>query len=172
MKYRSLGVQESRSLGAENPVAASAFTRGEKARSGFSLLEVLIAITIVVILGAAAGLFLLDAPQKANVARAKMDVNTLKTAVTLYAAENSAPPTQRQGLEALVVKTTIPPIPANFPSSGYLDTKKIPLDPWGRPYAYLVPGRGGEAFEIISYGRDGEEGGEGFDADISSSKPQ
>ena len=140
-----------------------------KNKSGFSLLEILIAIVIITILGTVVGIGLINQPQKANVAKAKMEINAIKTAVILYAAENRAIPTQRQGLEALVMKTSIPPIPENFPPDGYLDTRELPKDPWGRDYAYLVPGRKGESFEIICYGADGEDGGDGFNADISSS---
>ena len=134
-----------------------------KSNTGFTLIEILIAITIITILGAVAGVVFLNQIPKANVAKAKMEINALKTAVTLYAADNGgAVPTPKQGLEILLVSTPTQP-------GGYLDTPTVPLDPWGNPYVYLVPGSRGELFEIISYGADGEPGGDGFNADISSS---
>ena len=75
-------------------------------------------------------------------------------------------PTVNQGLEALAGRTSIAPIPRKFPQDPYLN--RTPADGWGNPFIYLVPGTGGRSYEIISYGRDGEPGGEGEDADISS----
>lgn len=145
--------------------------KATKGHGGFTLLEVLIAIVIVVILGSVVGLNLIDLPQKSRRDAATMQIGTFKTAVQIYAADNGAPPTQRQGLAALVSKPTIPPIPANYRPSGYLESKSIPKDPWGGEYVYLCPGSNGEAFEIICYGADGDQGGDGYDADISSASP-
>lgn len=138
-------------------------------RSGFSLLEVIIAITIIVILGTVVGVQLADLPQKGRASAAKMQLASFKTALQIYAADNGAPPTQRQGLEALVARPTIAPIPASFKPNGYLDSRSVPNDPWGRPYVYLSPGLQGELFEVVCYGADGEEGGTGYDADLSTS---
>lgn len=137
---------------------------------GFSLIEILIAISIMVILGTVVGINLIDLPQKARQDAAKMQIDSFKTAIQIYIGDNGIPPTQRQGLKALIAKPTESPIPSNYKPNGYLDSKEIPLDPWQNKYAYLVPGRNGEPFEIISYGADGEEGGEDYNADISSSK--
>lgn len=62
-----------------------------------------------------------------------------------------------------------PPLPREYPDEGYLESRTVPEDPWGSPYLYLSPGREGEAYEIFTYGSDGEPGGEGEAADISSS---
>lgn len=140
------------------------------ASGGFSLLEVLIAITIVVILGGVVGVRLVDLPQRGRVSAARMQLAVFRTALQLYVADNGAPPTQRQGLDALVRPPTQPPVPRNYRPGGYLDAQSVPLDPWGNPYAYLSPGSRGELFEVLSYGADGEEGGSGFDADLSSSR--
>ena len=138
--------------------------------SGFSLLEILIAVVIITILGTVVGVAYLHQIDNAKIAKAKMQIGALKTAVILYAADNGAVPTPQQGLDALVRVTTVPPLPKTFPPAGYLDSSAVPKDPWERDYAYLVPGRNGEQFEIICYGADGEEGGAGLNADISSSK--
>lgn len=138
---------------------------------GFTLLEVLIAITIIVILGAVVGVNLKDLVPDSRQKAAKMQLAEFRTALQIYMNDNGFPPTQRQGLEALVVKPVTPPIPQNYKPSGYLDSKSVPKDPWGRDYAYLCPGSGGEPFEVICYGADGEEGGEGYDADLSTARP-
>lgn len=139
-------------------------------QAGFSLVEILIAISIMVLLGTIVGIALNDLPTKGRYDAAKIQVNSFKTAIQLYIADNGMPPTQRQGLAALVTKPTDAPIPQKYKPNGYLDSREVPLDPWGNDYAYLVPGSNGEPFEIICYGADGEVGGEGYDADISSTK--
>ena len=140
-------------------------------RSGFSLVELLIVITIMVILGTVVGVQLVNQPQKANLAAARTQIGELALAVQVYGSDNGGIPSQRQGLQALVTPTPIPPAPTRFQEGGYLQSLSVPIDPWENPYAYLVPGRHAEPFEIVSYGRDGEEGGTGFDADLSSSIP-
>ncbi len=140
-------------------------------RAAFTLLEILIAISIVVIIGGVVALQLIDIPQKGRRDAATMQLGTFKTAIQIYVADNGFPPSQRQGLEALVAKPTTPPIPANYRPNGYLDSKTVPKDPWGGDYVYLTPGSGGEPFEIICYGADGDEGGEGYAEDLSSATP-
>ena len=135
---------------------------------GFTLLEVIIAMTIVVILGTVVGVQLHDLPQKGRVSAAKMQLADFKTALELYAADNGAPPTQQQGLQALVECPVTAPVPAHYAEHGYLDSRELPVDPWGRPYAYFCPGADGLPYEVVCYGADGEEGGTGFNADLST----
>lgn len=137
-------------------------------KNGFSLVELLVAVTIMLILAGAVGVRVWHWVPKARVARAQGDIESLKAAVALYRADNFAVPTQRQGLEALVARPTLPPLPKNWREGGYLDTAVLPNDPWGAPYVYLCPGTRGEPFEILSYGSDGAPGGDGEAADISS----
>jgi len=148
----------------------SKITSRKKGRNGFSLIELLIAITILVILGSVVGMNLIDQPQRARHGSARVQLETFKTALHLYISDNGIPPTQRQGLLALVEKPTIEPIPANYPPNGYLDSRTLPKDPWGNDYVYIIPGRNGELFEVICYGADGEEGGDGYNADLTTSK--
>lgn len=138
-------------------------------RAGFTLVEVLIAVTIVVILGAVVGLNVLDLPQKGRAGAARQQLETFKTALAMFAADNGFVPTAEQGLAALVAAPERPPLAPNYPPRGYLEKAAVPLDPWGREYAYLAPGRGGEPFEVVCYGSDGEEGGSGYAADLSTS---
>ncbi len=137
-----------------------------RGQSGFSLVELLVAVTIMLVLAGTVAVNLMKEPGKARVARAKSDIATLKMAVRLYESDNFAIPTQRQGLEALVVKPTTEPLP-NWRQGGYLDRIDLPRDPWGNDYLYFAPDR--KTFEILSYGSDGQPGGDGDASDISSS---
>ena len=144
------------------------FLRGS---AGFTLIEILVVVIIITILASIVTVQVVQKPAKARVAAAKIQIKQLKLAVQLYRAEHGFYPTQAQGLQALVAKPNTQPIPSNFPSQGYLDSLEVPHDPWSHEYIYLVPGQQGEPFEILSYGSDGERGGGGDAADLSSSQP-
>ena len=139
-------------------------------RDGFTLVEVLVVVLIIGILASIVTVNVLRKPGEARISAANMQVDQLSTAIQLYRTEQGIFPTQQQGLEALVKKPTRSPIPKKYPQGGYLQSGSVPLDPWGNPYIYLIPGRKGEAYEIISYGSDNEPGGSGESADISSSE--
>ena len=139
------------------------------ATAGFTLIEILVVIMIITILAGIVGVSVLRKPGEARVSAAKMQIRQLQAAVQLYKTEQGRVPTQQQGLEALVEKPTTDPVPENYPDEGYLDTRTVPKDPWNKEYIYLAPGQHGESFEIISYGSDGEPGGEKDAADLSSS---
>lgn len=138
-------------------------------KNGFSLVELLVAVSIMLILGGVVAVNLLNEPDKARIARAKSDVGVLKNAVLMYQRDNFCFPSQQQGLEALVAKPSGSPEAVNWKTGGYLDFVKLPLDPWNRPYIYFAPGRSGEPFEIVSFGSDGRPGGTDGAADVSSS---
>jgi len=137
-------------------------------RNGFTLLELLIAVVIITILAGIVGVQLADAPHDARVAAAQAQIQNLTLALNRYRMDHGRLPTQAQGLQALVEPPTIAPIPSHFPEYGYLESRTVPKDPWGNPYVYLVPGRDGSPFQIISYGADGEPGGEGRNAEITN----
>lgn len=141
-------------------------------RAGFTLVEILVVIAIISLL---AGVVVLNvAPQlgMGKQATAKSQIQILSSALDTYQLAHGAYPAQHQGLEALVRKPEKEPIPAQYPESGYLKSRHLPLDPWKRPYLYLTPGRQNEPFEILCYGADGQPGGEGANADISSADAQ
>ena len=138
-----------------------------KSRAAFTLIEVLIALAIVAILAGTAGLAVLPNLQKGKYRGAQLQIAEFKSALEQYLLDNGAPPTRQQGLEALVAAPSLPPVPANFPAGGFLDKIGVPKDPWGRDYAYFVPGPAGKPFDVVCYGADGEEGGDGWDADLS-----
>ena len=139
-------------------------------QSGFSLIEVLVVIVIISILAGVVAVGLMDAPGKAKRAAARSQLDALYTALTRYQLDNGTYPTQQQGLDALVTKPASAPVPTQYPQYGYLESRSLPLDPWGNPYIYLVPGRD-VPVEVICYGADGEPGGEGDAADLSSADP-
>jgi general secretion pathway protein G len=139
-------------------------------KSGFTFLEILIAMLIVSILSGVVGLSLYQYVRKAKIESARAQIKTLQTALQMYRAAHGQLPTQAQGLEALCVVPVVAPIPENYPEEGYLERRTVPDDPWGRPYVYLIPGRNNEVFEILCYGSDGEEGGAGEAADITSAQ--
>lgn len=144
--------------------------RPKTSAAGFSLVEILIVVAIISLL---AGVVLINVAPNIGLgkrATAESQIQAFNSACHTYRAAHGRYPTQEQGLDALVQKPTREPIPRNYPDEGYLSSKDIPLDPWDNPYIYLIPGRQGESFEIISYGRDGEPGGSGEDADISNVK--
>ncbi len=134
---------------------------------GFTLIEVLVVIFILSILAALVAPKIIGRTDDARIAEAKLQIKNFETALKLFKLDNGFYPSTEQGLEALIEKPTIGRIPQNYREGGYLEQKKIPLDPWGNPYIYLCPGIHGE-YDIISYGADGKEGGEGKDADITN----
>jgi general secretion pathway protein G len=132
---------------------------------GFTLIEVLVVVVILGILAAVVVPRIMDQPDKAAVVRAKQDVQGLVTALNLYKLDNFSYPSTQQGLEALVQQPTGAPPAPNWKQGGYLD--RLQRDPWGNPYQYLSPGRNGE-FDIYSLGKDGQPGGEGYNADVGN----
>lgn len=137
-------------------------------RSGFTLIEILIAMTIIGILSGVVGLSVAGHLRKAKQEAARAQIKTFQTALQMYKAAHAQVPTMSQGLEALCGAPVVPPVPRDYPPEGYLESRNLPGDPWGNPFVYLVPGRKGEPYEILSYGADGDEGGVGEAADISS----
>jgi general secretion pathway protein G len=137
-------------------------------RSGFTLLEILVVVLIITILATIVGVNVAREPGRARRAAAAAQVKAFETALHVYRMEQGAYPTQEQGLRALVEAPRVPPLPARYPESGYLDSRILPADPWGHEYVYLVPGPDGAAYEIVSYGADGEPGGDGEAQDVSS----
>lgn len=134
---------------------------------GFTLIELMV---VLVILGVLASLIvprIMGRPEEARRIKARVDIQSLETAVKLYNLDNGDYPTTEQGLQALIEPPATGTLPKNWREGGYLEKGKLPVDPWGNEYIYLSPGSHGD-FDIISYGADGEAGGEGKDADVVS----
>lgn len=130
---------------------------------GFTLIELMVVLVIIGVLAALIVPNVLDRADDARTTAARTDVANLMQALKLYKLDNQRYPTAEQGLNALVSKPSANPVPPNW--KPYLE--KLPNDPWGRPYQYLNPGVKGE-IDVMSFGADGQSGGEGKDADIGS----
>ena len=130
---------------------------------GFTLIELMVVLVIIGVLAALIVPNVLDRADDARVTAARTDVNNLVQALKLYRLDNQRYPSAEQGLQALVAKPTAGAIPSNW--KPYLE--KLPNDPWGRPYQYLNPGVKGE-IDVMSFGADGQSGGEGKNADVGS----
>ena len=130
---------------------------------GFTLIELLVVVAIMAVLAALIVPNVLDRADDARRTAARTDVNNLMQALKLYKLDNQRYPTAEQGLQALLAKPTTNPVPPNW--KPYLE--KLPNDPWGRPYQFLNPGVRGE-IDVMSFGADGQAGGEGKDEDIGS----
>ncbi|MGA2188400.1 MAG: type II secretion system major pseudopilin GspG [Steroidobacteraceae bacterium] len=135
-------------------------------QSGFTLIEIMVVVVILAVLGALVVPKILENVDKARVTRAQSDIRAIQTALDLYRLDNFKYPTTEQGLQALVKQPSDPTI-TNYRSGGYLPS--MPKDPWNNPYQYVSPGADGRDYEITTYGRDGKPGGDGYDADISTS---
>ena len=138
----------------------------KRVQRGFTLIELMVVLLIIGVLAALIVPNVLDRADDARVTAAKTDVHNLMQALKLYRLDNQRYPTAEQGLQALLTKPTVVPIPPNWKS--YLDL--LPNDPWGKPYFYLNPGVKGEV-DVMSLGADGQAGGDGKNADIGSWQP-
>ncbi|TAL31380.1 MAG: type II secretion system protein GspG [Spirochaetes bacterium] len=137
-------------------------------RGGFSLLEIMIVITILGILAVMVVPRFMDLPKKARVAAAKQQIADIGMALEMYSSDNGNYPTTEQGLEALINKPSSEPSPQNYNEGGYLKKREVPKDPWGRAFLYRSPGEQSKDYELVSLGADGKDGGEGENADIRS----
>ncbi|MBK6652151.1 MAG: type II secretion system major pseudopilin GspG [Betaproteobacteria bacterium] len=130
---------------------------------GFTLIELMVVLVIIGVLAALIVPNVLDRADDARVTAARTDVSNLSQALKLYKLDNQRYPSSEQGLQSLIAKPTTNPVPMNW--KPYLE--KLPNDPWGRAYQYLNPGVKGE-IDVMSFGADGQPGGEGKNADIGS----
>jgi general secretion pathway protein G len=134
---------------------------------GFTLIEILV---VIVILGILAGLIIpriMGRPEEARRMKARVQIESIETALKLYKLDNSVYPSTEQGLQALVEPPTVGQLPRAWRKGGYLEKSRIPKDPWGNDYVYLSPGLHGD-FDLMSYGPDGQPGGEDEDRDVSN----
>jgi general secretion pathway protein G len=130
---------------------------------GFTLIELMVVLVIIGVLAALIVPNVLNRADDARVTAARTDISNLMQALKLYRLDNQNFPSTEQGLSALVTKPSVGNVPLNW--KPYVD--KLPNDPWGHPYQYLNPGIKGEV-DVLSFGADGQSGGEGKNADIGS----
>ena len=139
-----------------------------KKHSGFSLIEIMVVLVIIGVIVAGVGGKFLGKADESRVKQVKVDFKTIEKALKLYKLDNYKFPNSEQGLEALIERPSVEPIPKQWQDGGYLD--KLPLDPWGNPYVYIAPGENGP-FDLYSLGADGRSGGEGYDEDLYNNRP-
>jgi general secretion pathway protein G len=135
---------------------------------GFTLLEILIVVTIIGIIAAALAVKIMVKPEEAKILQGKLHIQTLEGALKLFKLDNGFYPSTDQGLQALVEKPSIGRTPNNWRDGGYIEKGVIPKDPWGNDYLYMNPPVHSRDFDLWSYGADNEEGGEDEDADITN----
>ncbi len=141
--------------------------KARRRQKGFSLVELLVALAILALISAIVVVNVLPARDKAAVDTAMIEIRNLEGTLDQYRLDMMSYPTTQQGLAALV---QVPPDArnaGNYRPGGYL-RGGVPDDPWGNPYQYRSPGDRGGAYDLFSYGADGEPGGEGFNADIGN----
>ncbi len=126
-----------------------------KKQSGFSLLEVMVVLVIIGMILSIVAPNIMGQQEEASRDKAYLDIQQLEDAMNMYKLKNKKYPTTEQGLEALVTKTSIDPVPRRFPEGGFIS--KLPEDPWGNPYQLVSPGEMGK-IDIFSMGPDGEVG--------------
>ena len=131
---------------------------------GFTLIEIMVVVVIISVLIGLIAPNILGRVDEARVTAARADLATLGQALDLYRIDNGQYPTTEQGLQALIARPTSAPEPRNWNSAGYMKKKELPRDPWENEYQYLRYEDG--SFDLMSFGADGREGGEGHDADI------
>ena len=122
--------------------------------AGFTLVELMVVVSIIAILATVVGVYVLGAMDEGDQAKAKAELRSLMTAVEMYRMQFKSYP---DSLEALV---------NNPKGRRFLDSTRVPKDPWGNQYVYTL--HGPREYTIVSYGADGRPGGTGYDADISS----
>ncbi|MEH6715561.1 MAG: type II secretion system major pseudopilin GspG [Parasphingorhabdus flavimaris] len=149
----------------ENPEAdRAAEARGKPKRNGFTLVELMVVIFILGLLTTIVVINVLPSQDRAMVQKAQADIATLGQALEMYRLDNLSYPGSSDGLQALIAPPPSLTTTARYRQGGYI--KKLPDDPWGRPYQYDNPGRQGPGYDLYSLGADGAPGGDDDNADI------
>ena len=129
---------------------------------GFTLLELLVVMVIIGLLAAYVGPKYFSQVGKSEVKMAQAQIDSLEKALHQYRLDVGSYPTTEQGLNALLSS------PGNEPKwQGPYLSKRLPMDPWGKSYQYKYPGERSD-FDLFSFGKDGQPGGTGEDADITN----
>ncbi len=139
--------------------------RRRRKNRGFTLIELVVVMTILVLLAGTAAVIVLKRIEDGRRTKAIADIAAMENALKLYNADCSEYPTTEQGLQSLREKPTDAPAGWNGP---YME-KGIPVDPWGEPYHYTSPGdHNTEGYDLWSTGKDRKDGGEGNNADLTN----
>lgn len=137
--------------------------RRARSQDGFTLIEILVVIAIIALIMSLVGPRVLNYLGESKVKAAKIQIQSFGSALDLFNLDAGRYPTTGEGLAALVQS------PGTIPAwnGPYLKGGAVPNDPWGKAYVYRSPGEHGP-YDIMSYGSDGQEGGTGTAADITS----
>ncbi|MBN2271882.1 MAG: type II secretion system major pseudopilin GspG [Sedimentisphaerales bacterium] len=136
----------------------------KQVRSGFTMIELVAMLIIIGLLAAVVGTNVMGKIEKAKVTTTKTSLKILHSAVNTLKMDTGRYPTDEEGLSVLVED----PGDEGWEPGGYLETLEIPPDGWKNDFVYELEPASGKPFVIISYGADGEEGGEGYNADLYS----
>ncbi len=134
---------------------------------GFTLIEIMV---VIVILGMLASLIVprfMGREEEARRVKAAVQISSLEQALKLYKLDNGQYPSTEQGLQALVEVPSVGRLARKWRQGGYLEKGRVPQDPWERDFIYISPGLHHD-FDLMSYGPDGEPGGDENDADINN----
>lgn len=149
-----------------NRIAAAGSTQCAPAGvRGFTLIEIMVVVVILGILAALVAPNVIRRIDDAQIAKARQDIRAYETALNLFRLDNFKYPTTDQGLQALVQQPGDTSI-RNWKPGGYIDGLR--KDPWGNDYLYLNPGTKGKEYDLYTLGADGQEGGEGINADVGN----
>ena len=138
-------------------------------RRAFTMIEIMAVIVIIGILAGIVAVSVVGKIDKARVISTKASLKMLHSAVIQFKLDTGRYPTEEEGLQALIEQPTDV---TGWNTGGYLETTSLPKDAWGNDFVYQLLPESGKPFVIISYGADGEEGGEGYNADLYSTDAQ
>ena len=130
--------------------------------AGFTLIEMMVVVVILGVLATMVMPKILDKPEQARRTKAKVDIRSIQSALAMFKTDTGRFPTTAEGLHSLVAN----PGARGYSQNGYLE--RVPADPWGNKFIYLSPGVHNRDYDLVSYGKDGEQGGTGDNADIES----
>ena len=137
-------------------------------QSGFTLIEIMVVVIIIGVLSAIVAPAVIGRIEDARIEAAKAELRIIESGLKMYRVDNFGYPSSELGLSALV-EEPLGTIAPNWNREGYIDDDEVPHDPWGTEYQYLMPGPDGSDYYVYSFGADRMPGGEGADADISTS---
>jgi general secretion pathway protein G len=143
--------------------------RKNRQRQGFTLIEIMAVIIIIGLLAAIGAVNFLGQTDKAKVITTKANLKMLHNAVAQFKMDTGRYPTEEEGLNVLI---EAPTDVTGYQPGGYIDSTDLPKDAWGYDFIYVAYPESGKPYAIVSYGADGEEGGEEYDADLYSTDAQ
>jgi general secretion pathway protein G len=141
---------------------SSIINRRSSIPRGFTLIELMIVVVILGLLATMVMPKVLSKPEQARRTKAKVDIRSIQSALAMFKTDTGRFPSTSEGLPALVTNPGI----QGYDREGYLE--RVPTDPWGNKYIYISPGIHSKDYDLVSLGKDGEDGGSGDDSDVES----